>query len=304
MQMPNTSKYLRTDLACESISARRPKEPSEEDGLSYTESEEEGFSVSRLEVFNARGEAEIGRKQGRYTTVFCGNVVYLAESQRSALCDLIGKEVRAFAERATRPIDGDFSALVVGIGNRDITADAVGPRAADNILVTRHIKTASPELYKSLGMCRTSALAPGVLGDTGIETAEIVRAVVKAAKPDVVIAVDALAARACERLSTTIQISDSGIEPGAGIGERRMGISAETVGVPVIAIGVPTVILSSTMVYDVLEKSGITDISETLEETLENGLNFFVSQKECDAVISALASILAESINVSFSLDA
>ena len=145
-----------------------------------------------------------------------------------------------------------------------------------------------------------SAISPGVLGETGIETLELIRGAVRSVRPDLVIAVDALAARSCSRLATTVQISDSGIVPGSGIGNHRTAITMETLGVPVISVGVPTVVVSSTLVWDALREAGIDEVSSTLRAVLDNGKRFFVSPKESDLISDAVSELLAGAISEAF----
>ena len=190
--------------------------------------------------------------------------------------------------------------LIAGLGNRHITADALGDEVVGMITVTRHVK-ANRELFGLLGGREISAIAPGVLGETGIETAKLVAGAVRAAKPQIVVAVDALAARSTDRLATTVQLGSSGISPGSGIGGRRLAINEETLGVPVIALGVPTVVDSSTLVTDALEKAGMTGITEELRHVLESGRSFFVTPKETDTIIKELAELSARAITLAFS---
>jgi GPR endopeptidase len=150
--------------------------------------------------------------------------------------------------------------LVVGLGNSEITPDAIGPFSVRKLNVTRHLRGIDEKLYDTIGRCEISALFPGVLGQTGIETVELIRGAAENAHPDVVLVIDALAARSCDRLAATVQLSDSGINPGSGIGNHRKAICRETVGVPVIALGVPTVVNSATLVYDALHKAGIDGV--------------------------------------------
>ena len=216
---------------------------------------------------------------------------------------LIAREIRRFTRALSgKEINNDFCILVAGLGNLDITADSVGPLTAKKITVTRHLRNMAPQIYEDLGVCEISAFLPGVLGQTGIETLELIRGAVENSEPDIVIAVDALAARSCERLATTVQLSDSGINPGSGIGNLRKAISYETLGVPVISLGVPTVVDSSTLVYEALMKAGIDDVGEDLRSVLENGKSFFVTPKESDVISDGISTILAESITRAFTV--
>ena len=199
-----------------------------------------------------------------------------------------------------KEISPDFSVCVVGLGNRELTADALGPLVASRLTATRHLRREEDELYRSLKCCLLSSVTPGVLGQTGIETLELLRGTVGSVSPDLVIAVDALAARSGDRLASTVQISDTGICPGSGVGNHRAELSKKTLGVPVISLGIPTVIYSSTLVWDALREAGIEEAGESLHRILENRRSFFVTPKDCDCIVEAGARILSRAIALSF----
>ena len=199
-----------------------------------------------------------------------------------------------------RKPDPDFSVFVTGLGNAELTADALGPDTVSKLTATRHLREHELPLYREIGCSALSAFAPGVLGQTGIETLELLRGAVRSVKPDLVVAVDALAARSCKRLASTVQLSDAGIVPGSGVGNHRTAITADTLGVPVIALGVPMVVDSSTLVYDALQEAHIDDISDSLREVLENGRSFFVSPKESDVITRQVSELLARAISMAF----
>ncbi len=203
----------------------------------------------------------------------------------------------AVAEVLGRLIPDGASVTVVGLGNRNITADSIGPMAADKVIVTRHIRRLDPNLYGSLGFGEVSAFAAGVLGQTGIESASLATAVVESIKPDAVIVVDALASRALDRLCTTVQISDGGITPGSGVHNRRCTLSKDVLGVPTVAIGIPTVVDAATLVSDVLDESGIAD-SASLDSLKEAGV--YVTLKEADTVVKEMSRLIADGINLAF----
>ena len=219
------------------------------------------------------------------------------------ICDLIGRKIVDMAAETTgKKIDKKFCVLVAGLGNSDITADAIGPLTIKNLTVTRHLREMEPKIYSSLGFCEIAALSPGVLGQTGIETVELIRGAVQNCTPDIVIVIDALAARSCERLAATVQISDAGIRPGSGIGNMRMAINTETLGVPVISVGIPTVVNSSTLVYEALNRAGIKEYSQELQEVLENGRSFFVTPKESDIITKQLSLLLSDALSMAFTV--
>ena len=195
----------------------------------------------------------------------------------------------------------DGCILAAGLGNRSITSDSLGPRVVSGLLVTRHLKEYMPQSFgDSLrGVC---AVAPGVLGTTGIETGEIIRSICARIKPSVVVAIDALAARRVERVNTTIQISDTGISPGAGVGNKRFELSRKTLGIPVIAVGVPTVVDAATIAVDALEAyMDDTDREKLAEELLPPYYkSLIVAPKNTDAMISDMSGIISAGLNMAF----
>ena len=286
--------YTRTDLALEKRTG------------SY------GWNNARLcreERLNGAVITEIAvpqknEKTDTYVTIAKDKLWDSEEIDYEILTDTISKELRKLAVKACgKDTDSDFSVMIAGLGNSEITADAIGPLTVKKLTVTRHLKVFEPDIYSKLGTCEISALAPGVLGQTGIESAELILGAVQSSAPDLVVAVDALAARSCERLASVIQISDAGISPGSGIGNTRRAIDKASLGIPVISVGVPTVVNSSTLVYDALEKAGISEIDENLKKILETGKSFFVTPKESDIITKKLAEILATSIDKAFTAD-
>ncbi len=291
-------KYCRTDLAVElfSDSYSLPKGVSQR--LDITDS---GFRIERHTV---TPEASIGQAAGEYTTIYCGKAWELDEEPFSELVSDLASELRAAAERLTgNRVSPALSVLVVGLGNIDMTPDAIGPATVSGLNVTHHLADAAPELFKNLDCCRLSALAPGVLGQTGIETLSLVKGAVEAVRPDLVIAVDALAARDIERLATTVQLGDGGIRPGSGVLNHRSALDREALGVPVLALGVPTVVDSSTLVVDALLRAGQTELSSELEAVLENGKSYFVAPKEADIITKSLCRLFSEALNRAFGIN-
>ena len=286
-----TGGYTRTDLACE---AGRPAE---------VETTESASLSSTTEARVIRRREEDG---GQYVTVFCGRLTELGESETRALSRVIAREMEHLAYLMLgRLPDPDCRVLVVGLGNADMTPDAIGPATARSLTATRHLKAHDDALYRSLGCCELAAIAPGVLGQTGIETLELIRGAVEHVGPHLVVVVDALAARSCDRLATTVQLSDRGIGPGSGIGNSREPINHESLGCPVMAVGVPTVVDSSTLVYDALAEAGIADgdIGEELRAVLENGRSFIVAPKDSDRITEVTADVLARAIDRAFGVE-
>ncbi len=291
--------HFRTDLACEFIKSKE-RLP---DGAELSRIEcENGVTLERIYISENAAKV-IGRPAGNYVTLNTGKLWELDGYALDSISELLSAELVSFAENMTgKKLSGNFSVLVVGLGNEEMTPDAVGPGSVSRITATRHLADAAPKMFEKLECCRVSSVSPGVLGQTGIETAELVKGAVSSAAPDVVIAIDALAARSCDRLAATVQLSDCGINPGSGVGNRRFALSKETLGVPVIALGVPTVVDSSTLVRDVLSMSGNETVSKELEKVLNNGKSFFVAPKECDEIVKCVCRLFASSIDRAFGI--
>lgn len=281
------STFSRSDLACE---RRRPDTESGE--VKYRDFSSDGFHISELSV-----HTDTDYPKGRYVTVEIGKI-WMDSNDRLEACRLVlAEQILDFIFRLTGHRDtGKLCLMIAGLGNRFITADSLGPLTVDKLTVTGHMMGGG-SIFDSMGCARICAVQPGVLGQTGIEAASIIRGAVTDTRPDVIIAVDALAARSPERLATTVQIWDSGIRPGSGIGNKRCAVNAESTGCPVIAVGIPTVVDSSTLVCDALERAGIEDYPSSLSEVLENGRSFFVSPKDSDIISEELSSLLASAID-------
>lgn len=281
-----------TDLACESEAAH----DAGKNGTTYQEEELRGFRVARLEVQTAVGEAATGKKRGCYVTVFSKMLCEESAARLDTLATLLAEEIETLAARHLR-YRLPRCVLVAGLGNREITADSLGPKTVDRLTVTRHLRAQDTALFQQLCRVPLCAIAPGVLGQTGIETAALIGGAAQAANPDLLLVIDALAARAVQRLGTTVQISDSGIFPGSGIGNRRNEISEHTLGIPVIAIGVPTVVNSATLVCDALRSAGYTAFDPKMEAVLREGESFFVSPRQSDRISNCVADLLADVID-------
>ncbi len=298
--MSFAKKYIRTDLAAESVPSLETIENAnnaDASGILYSEETKSGYKTETLKIINERGVSVTGRPIGTYVTITVGKLWLASDEQIDAAVDVIAGTLREMAERL---IPGGGGILICGLGNREITSDSVGPLAVRDITVTRHIKGSDAKLFELLGAREISAIAPGVVGQTGIETLELVRGAVQNSGPALVVVIDALASRSTDRLAATIQLCDTGLSPGSGIGGLRKAINAETLGVPVIAIGVPTIVDSSTLICDAFEKAGLDDIPRELEQVLENGRSFFVSRGDSDLAVQALSSVIANAINTAF----
>lgn len=289
--------YIHTDLATE---CRDDAGAGEAQGVIYSEVAHGAVTVSRIEIMNEEGERALGKPRGKYITLSFAEPWMLDGEAQETLCRMLSEQLEALLYDAVPNVK---TVLVVGLGNRRITADAVGPQTLERITVTRHLQALDPSLFRRVGQLSVAALTPGVLGDTGMEAADLVAKAAETVKPDAVIVVDALAARHVDKLGRTIQLSNSGISPGSGVGNRRQALSKETLGVPVLALGVPTVVNSATLVRDALSEAGIELLSSALQEVLANGKSFFVTPKESDAAVDALADILSQSLDMALAVD-
>jgi len=271
---------FRTDLALEATDA------DEESGIHTIVETHGDCTVTRVEILQSASR-RIGKPAGNYVTAeFPPFSDHVHDSDQ--YITLLSEELRSLLP--------DGPVLVAGLGNRDITPDALGPKAAARILATRHIRG---ELARVAGMedlRDVSVLVPGVLGDTGIETAEALEIMVSRLNPACVIAIDALAARSLHRLGNTVQLSDAGIAPGSGIGNMRPTVSVETLGVPVIGVGVPTVVNGATFAADLL---GADDHDrETLNRIIARTDNIMVTVREVDLLISRASYLVAMAVNI------
>ena len=285
----------RSDLACEI--AENGKTLCK--GAEWKTRETAGFAISELIISTKEAAESLEKPCGRYLTVECGRIDRLSASDCRALSHLLAGELRGTVSRLThKAIDTNLSVFVAGLGNADLTPDAIGPQTMRRLTATRHLRQYEGEIYRVAGCSALSALAPGVLGQTGIETSELLRGAVNATHPDVIIVIDALTARSCDRLCATVQLSDTGIEPGSGVGNHRRAITYKSMGVPVIALGVPTVVNSATLVWDALNEAGIPSEDPRLRDVLEKGKSFFVSPKESDLICDSVAQLFARAIGL------
>mgnify|MGYP000892195680 FL=1 len=253
------SRRIRTDLALETTE-RFAEENTEIRGVEVHEEydEEKDVRTTVVKIVTENGAKSMGRPQGTYITIEAPELSTPDEDYHREISEEISTHLRKLID-----LEKEKSVLVIGLGNAAITADALGPQVVDNLLMTRHIiKEYGLRGIKHKKMHRISGIAPGVMAQTGMETAEIVQGIVSETKPDVVVAIDALAARSVRRLSRTIQITDTGIHPGSGVGNHRNGLTEENLQVKVIGIGVPTVVDAATIVHD-----SMAHLLDTLEET-------------------------------------
>lgn len=259
---------LRTDLVCELIDAH-PELYSAKAPMS-SETEVFGVKIRRISL-NEEQAQRLGRRPGRYHTLECKG---LENADGQTLLSMI----RAVAGELAHLVGNFESLMIAGLGNGSVTPDALGPRTVAHVIVSRHIKNSLPQMYQQMKLGEVSALAPGVLGQTGVESADIIRAVSEVVKPSALIVIDSLAAMDRDRLCSTVQLSDTGITPGSGIGNRRFELSEQTMGVPVIAIGIPMVITAAALSGD-----GEDDL--------------IVTPKSIDLLIGRAARLLGYAIN-------
>lgn len=256
-------------------------------GLHQSTDQCHGYEITTLHVTDTASAKALGKPEGTYVTMDL-HPYYTRQSgffTRATQC------LCAQLSHLLPPTGPDHSVLVVGLGNRSMTPDAVGPLSLENMLVTRHMIRTLPEQFRSF--TPVSAIATGVLSETGIESQELIHAVVRATSPSAVIAVDALAARNRNRLCTTIQLSDTGLVPGSGVGNHRIALSRETLHIPVIAIGIPTVIDAATLANDLLVESGHSNF-----ELGHRGENLFVTPRDIDSRVRELSRLLGYGISL------
>lgn len=297
------SRRIRTDLALETTE-RFAEENAEIRGVEVHEEydEEKDVRTTVVKIVTENGAKSMGRPQGTYITIEAPELSTPDEDYHREISEELSTHLRKLID-----LKKEKSVLVIGLGNAAITADALGPQVVDNLLMTRHIiKEYGLRGIKHEKMHRISGIAPGVMAQTGMETAEIVQGIVSETKPDVVVAIDALAARSVRRLSRTIQITDTGIHPGSGVGNHRNGLTEENLQVKVIGIGVPTVVDAATIVHDsmahLLDTLEETEQKEFLDEMIAPNLySMFVTPKDVDETIKYLSFTISEGLNIAFS---
>ena len=310
------TKNIRTDLALE-LRENICEETGEDISgveIQIEESQELNITVTWVKITDEKGAEAMGKPIGNYVTLESPAMKENDTETHEEIIKILARKLGRLHN-----LNENSVILVIGLGNRYVTPDALGPQVCEKLLVTRHLGEVVPQDLK--GKLRAvSALSPGVMGITGIETAEIVKGVTEKIKPDLIIAIDALAARRTSRINSTIQMSDAGVNPGAGMGNKRTPINEKTMGVPVIAIGVPTVVDAATLVNDTMDKmlsamaeavsgqdsSAFFDMLAHIPEDERYALitellhpgNMFVTPKEVDAVVGRLSRIIAGTLNI------
>lgn len=287
---------VRTDLAMESA---RAAGSGDLPGVNVSTWEEAGVSITEVKIERAEGARLLGKPEGTYITLECEGLRQKSPEGRDAMASLLGEELARLL-----PGNEDKPVLVIGLGNRYVTPDALGPLTVDSTLVTRHLFKELPDAVDDR-MSPVCAVAPGVLGITGVETLEMVMGIVDHISPRAVIAIDALAARSVNRIGTAVQLTDSGIQPGSGVGNHRKALSRDTLHVPVISLGVPTVIYAASIVRDAMEamaEDDGEDHSEALDQMAKDLLHgalgeMIVTPREVDDIVADIAGVLASGIN-------
>ncbi len=307
-------KGIRTDLALESRELYKQSNAAEVPGVEADTQSLPDINITRVKITTLEGSEAMGKPIGNYITLEIPDLNENLKDLNDRTSVSLANEIRSVAK-----LTHEATVLVVGLGNWNVTPDALGPKVVSRIAVTRHLIEYAPE-YIEKGVRAVCSLSPGVLGITGIETGEIIKGVVEKVKPDVVIAIDALASRRMDRISTTIQVADTGISPGSGVGNKRMGLNQITLGVPVIAIGVPTVVDASTMAndtldlmidtmikqadagtefYKMLQRMSGEEKSALIREVLSPYVgDLVVTPKEIDSIISNVSEVVSNGINI------
>ena len=288
-------KYLTSNLVMESSQIKKSAF-SENNSEFYSSEVRDGVEICRLKICDCYEGNKSDIFPGSYTTIYTKVITGYSDSELQSISAIVADELTRLIKAHDGTKKEKLNALVVGLGNRDITSDSLGTGVVDTLGVTRHIEILDKEMFLGAYSSSVSAISCGVFGKTGIETLEILRGLVTQISPDIIIAVDALAAREYNRLASVIQLSDAGIVPGSGIGNRREELSQKTLSVPVISIGIPTVVSAATFVCDSLGKLGISHIDTNMDKELAKLRSLYVTPKDCDALLRACAHLIALSI--------
>ncbi len=276
---------FRTDLAVEAI--ENHKTAAALPHVRQSDRMLEGFAVHEVRILSEDAAREIGKPQGRYLTLELDALIRREEDAFPRACKALSTLLR---ELLPRPNDGPV--LIAGLGNRMITPDAIGPQTADHVIATRHLVAQSPAIFADWRP--VSALAPGVLGQTGVETGEVICGVLDRVRPAAVIAVDALAAGRLSRLLRTVQLADTGITPGAGVGNARTALNEETLGVPVIAVGVPTVVDGATLAHEISSQLG-QPACEALDDLSQPVM---ITTRDIDREVADISRMIGYAVNM------
>jgi spore protease len=312
---------IRTDLAIELREMVHQDEDIEIQGVEVEEEFDESIQlkVTKVLIKDDHGSQLMNKPIGNYITLECALMKENDSEVHDKLMNELSRQIAAILPEKDNPL-----VLVVGLGNWWVTPDSLGPKAISNLLVTRHLFEQIKDADYLNHMGRVSAISPGVMGQTGMETFEIIKGIVDEVKPDLIIAIDALASRRTSRVNSTIQIADTGVHPGSGVGNKRKGITEESLGVPVVAIGVPTVVDAATIVNDSMDNLIQVMMQQTENGQVLKGLeafskeekyqliqeilnpyvgNLFVTPKDIDSVVKRISYIIAGAINMALHPD-
>ena len=293
---------IRTDLAVET-SEKRP-DGKEISGL-FVEKEKrgEGITITKVRIETQKAAKTMGKPRGTYISIEADQMMEEDNDYHREISEIFSEQLKNFLPKQYQK----KKILVIGLGNREVTPDALGPKVIDQLFITRHLLEEFGKYMVELEeCCSISGIVPGVMAQTGMETVEILQGVVAQTKPDIVIAVDALAARSIKRLNRTIQITDTGIIPGSGVGNYRNAITKEHLGIPVIAVGIPTVVDAATIVADFCtglmeNKQELEEMEETVRGMIPPKLNaMYVTSKDIDEAVNRLSYTISEGLNMTF----
>ena len=298
---------IRTDLAMEQ-KERFESDHVEVSGVVLEEEydEEKEIKITTVRIETENGAKAMGKPVGTYLTLEAPNMAAADEGYHREISETLAGFLEKYMKDTEENQEKGYSVLVVGLGNREVTPDALGPYVVDQLNVTRHIVQEYGRYAVGKGGSRiVSAIVPGVMAQTGMESAEIIRGIVNETTPDLIMVIDALAARSTRRLNRTIQITDTGINPGSGVGNHRVGLTEENLQVKVIGIGVPTVVDAATIVHDsmahLLEALEEAEQKEFLEEMISPHLHtMFVTPKDVDETVKYLSFTISEGLNMAF----
>ena len=293
---------IRTDLAVET-SEKRP-DGKEISGL-FVEKEKRGedITITKVRIETQKAAKTMGKPRGTYISIEADQMMEEDNDYHREISEIFSEQLKNFLPKQYQK----KKILVIGLGNREVTPDALGPKVIDQLFITRHLLEEFGKYMVELEeCCSISGIVPGVMAQTGMETVEILQGVVAQTKPDIVIAVDALAARSIKRLNRTIQITDTGIIPGSGVGNYRNAITREHLGIPVIAVGIPTVVDAATIVADFCtglmeNKQELEEMEETIRGMIPPKLNaMYVTSKDIDEAVNRLSYTISEGLNMTF----
>ena len=292
----NNNVFFRTDMAVErrDLYKNANKIEDEINGIECEEEKINDIKITRVKITNKTGEQALQRKIGNYITIDIKKTNNITVEKEKEIIDVFSKELTEIIKKHIQP---DEEILIVGLGNSYATPDSLGTKVVENIEITRHIKIYLPNAIDK-NTRSVSAITPGVLGTTGIETVEIVKGIVDNINPKLVIAIDSLCSKNIDRINKSIQISDTGIVPGGGVGNRQEELSEATLGIPVIGVGIPTVLDAATIVLEALDVCNVNYNEDDIISKMKlNNFNFIVTPKEIDDLIDNMSIIISEGIN-------